>query len=249
MPLLDHFRPPLSQERHWESFHTRWATALADALNNGLLPPGYFAELQVTLGGGRIEVDVPTLEKAGNGVTAASGPAVQQGGVATLAAPVWAPPAPAFELPAIFPEDVEVLVFDSEGGPTLVGAIELVSPRNKDRPAARRAFAVKCLAYLHQGIGLVLVDVVTTRRANLHNEMVRLIPGGAPSFPGQALLYAAAYRPFCRPDAERIAVWPAPLALEQELPALPFWVRGLPAPVRVDLEATYTEARQRLQLG
>src|SRR5579883_2234706 len=113
MPLLDHFHPPLSQERHWESIHTRWATALADALNSGLLPPGYFAELQVTLGGGRVEVDVPTLEQSGNGVTAASSPAGQQGGVATLAAPVWAPPAPELELPATFPEDVEVLVFDS----------------------------------------------------------------------------------------------------------------------------------------
>ena len=25
MPLLDHFHPPLSDERHWESFHAAWA--------------------------------------------------------------------------------------------------------------------------------------------------------------------------------------------------------------------------------
>jgi hypothetical protein len=25
MPLLDHFRPPLSGSRHWESFHAAWA--------------------------------------------------------------------------------------------------------------------------------------------------------------------------------------------------------------------------------
>ena len=30
MPVLDHFHPPLSQRRHWESFHSAWATALAD---------------------------------------------------------------------------------------------------------------------------------------------------------------------------------------------------------------------------
>src|SRR5260370_1319294 len=117
MPLLGHFHPPLSQQRHWKSFHARWAAALAHALHSRLLPPGYFADLQVTLGGGRIEVDVPTLEKSGTGVPA-SGPGTQQGGVATLAAPVWAPPAPALELPATFAEDVEVLVFHSEGGPT-----------------------------------------------------------------------------------------------------------------------------------
>jgi hypothetical protein len=24
MPLLDHFHPPLSTERHWESFYAAW---------------------------------------------------------------------------------------------------------------------------------------------------------------------------------------------------------------------------------
>src|SRR5690242_927200 len=127
MPLLDHFHPPLGQQRHWESFHGRWAAAIADAPNAGLLPPGYFAEMQVTLGGGRIEVDVPTLEGPGNGA-----PTSPSAGTATLAAPAWAPPLPALELPATFPDEVEILVFNSEGGPALVGAIELVSPRNKD---------------------------------------------------------------------------------------------------------------------
>jgi hypothetical protein len=243
MPLLDHFHPPLAQHRHWESFHGQWAGSLASSLNSGLLPPGFFAEMQVTLAGGRVEVDVPTLE--GNGAPAGSGSPSTAGGVATMTAPVWAPPAPALELPAVFPDEVEVLVFGTEGGPTLVGAIELVSPRNKDRLEARRAFAVKCLAYLQSGIGLVLVDVVTTRLANLHDEMVRLLPEGAPGFPDDSLLYAAAYRPFRRPDAERIAVWPASLALGKELPVMPLWLRGVPAPVRVDLEATYTESRQR----
>jgi len=44
MPLLDHFHPPLSEVRHWEGFHARWASALVDELNLTLLPPGYFAE-------------------------------------------------------------------------------------------------------------------------------------------------------------------------------------------------------------
>ncbi len=246
MPLLDHFHPPLYPLRHWESFHARWAASLADALNAGLLPPGYFAEIQLKLGG-RIEVDVPTLEGMVNGT--GSGSTRQEGGVATLTAPVWAPPAPALELAAAFPDEVEVLVFNSEGGPTLVAAIELVSPSNKDRPDTRRAFAIKCLSYLQSGIGLLMVDVVTTRLANMHDEMRELIPEVTPSFPGDASLYAAAYRPFRRKDVGRIAVWPAALAVGQELPAMPLWLRNVPDPVRVDLEATYSEARQRLQLG
>jgi hypothetical protein len=60
MPLLDHFHPPLLGQRHWEGFHGWWAAALAGSLNDDLLPPGYFAEFQVTLST-RIEVDVATF--------------------------------------------------------------------------------------------------------------------------------------------------------------------------------------------
>jgi hypothetical protein len=49
MPLLDHFHPPLSEERHWEGFHSKWANCLVDALNERLLPPGYFAEPNIHL--------------------------------------------------------------------------------------------------------------------------------------------------------------------------------------------------------
>ena len=30
MPLLDHFHPPLSERRPWESIHARWCGSLAD---------------------------------------------------------------------------------------------------------------------------------------------------------------------------------------------------------------------------
>ena len=53
MPLLDHFHPPLSRERHWESFHGTWAGAIADALNR-VLPRGYFAEELTHAGAGNI---------------------------------------------------------------------------------------------------------------------------------------------------------------------------------------------------
>jgi hypothetical protein len=41
---MDHFHPPSHPRRHWESFHVTWAGAIADALNDTLLPDGYFAE-------------------------------------------------------------------------------------------------------------------------------------------------------------------------------------------------------------
>lgn len=55
MPLLDHFHPPLSERRPWESFHTTWAGSIADLLNRELLPPGYIA-LELVHGGAAVEV-------------------------------------------------------------------------------------------------------------------------------------------------------------------------------------------------
>src|SRR6516162_7916351 len=96
MPLLDHFRPPLSQERHWESFHAAWSGALADALNE-LLPPGYFAE-ELTHAGAQVEIDVATFEgQAPSAVGRGNGTAT-----ATPAVHTWSPPVPAFTIPSVF---------------------------------------------------------------------------------------------------------------------------------------------------
>jgi hypothetical protein len=129
-----------------------------------------------------------------------------------------------------------------------VAAIELVSPRNKDRPEARQAFAIKCASYLHQGVSLIVVDIVTERRANLHRDILALLPGAVTDpLNAQAVLYATAYRPLRRDGVEQIDLWVAPLAVGQALPQLPL---GLTADLclPVDLEAAYTDARQRRRM-
>jgi hypothetical protein len=242
MPLLDHFHPPLSASRHWESFHASWANEIMAALNAGVLPPGYFAETQVHVGS-RVEVDVASFEQGTPSSAAAGG---NGGGVAVE---TWAPPAVTFTMPAIFPDEIEVQVFGTAGGATLVAAIELISPGNKDRPEARRAFAAKCASYLQQGIGLVIVDIVTDRQANLHDELVGLMEqADAFRFPSASPLYAVAYRPARRdPGGDQVEVWASPLELGRGLPTMPLALRGA-ATVRLDLEATYTEARRRSRL-
>ena len=67
---------------------------------------------------------------------------------------------------------VEVGIFCRSGGPQLAGAVELVSPANKDRPLHREALVSKCVTYLQAGIGLVLVDVVTELPADFHRELL-----------------------------------------------------------------------------
>jgi hypothetical protein len=132
MPLLDHFHPPLSPSRHWESFHAAWAGTIASVLNDDLLPEGYFAE-EHTHWGPRIEIDVATFEE--------KSASESNGSIATR---TYAPPAPTLSIPSAFPDEFEVRVYESEGGSRLVAAIELVSPANRDRDAHRQAFAAKC---------------------------------------------------------------------------------------------------------
>jgi hypothetical protein len=213
MPLLDHFHPPLSVRRHWESLYATWTVYLADALGS-LFPEGYFVEVQTH-----------------------AGAAVEQG---------WTPPA--LTMPTVLPQGFEVQVFSTKSGPNLVAAIELVSPGNKDRPDHRRAFAAKCASYLYQGISLIVVDVVTERQANLHNEAMRVMEAAERYYlPAESSLYAVAYRPVRRGQREETDLWPVSFKVGDQLPVLPL-VLSPEFAVPVDLEATYADACRRRRL-
>lgn len=237
MPLLDHFHPPLSDERNWESFHSVWAGEIMSYLNGGVLPNGYFAETQVHFGG-RIEVDVASFER----MDSESQSPQRNGGVAVQSDP----DTHVMTMPATFPDEIEVRIVHREGGPTLVGALELTSPANKDRPESRRAFAAKCAAYLQTGIGLIVVDLVSVHRFNLHDEMIHLLQqDDAFCMPDGTHLYSVAYRPFRDPtEGEWLEIRPYRLAISQRLPTVPLALRNGPI-VDVDLETTYTTTRKR----
>jgi hypothetical protein len=242
MPLLDHFYPPLSAERRWESFYSSWATKLADALTERWLHPGYIAEEHAHLGPS-VEIDVGTFERE-----ASANAEEASGAVATVGPKTWTPPAAEGVLPAVFPDTFEVRVLSTDTGPKLVAAIELISPGNKDRPAERRGFATKCASYLYQGISVIIMDIVTNRRANLHNEILRVMEAGdALELPPEANLYAVAYRPLRRGQRDEIDVWRSPLALGRALPTLPLGLRA-DLVIPVEFEAAYTEACQRKRL-
>jgi hypothetical protein len=240
MPLLDHFHLPLAPRRHWESSLVNWAGAIADSLNESLLPEVYFAQEHAQLGPS-IEIDVATF-------TDPAPMSGRSGGTATMA-PAWAPPAPALVIPAAFPDVFEVLVFAGEGGTRLVAAIELVGPANKDREAHRRAFAVKCAGLLGRGIGLIVIDIVTSRRANLHEEIVRTLGHADTSgLPEGATLYAVAYRPVVREGLSQFEIWPSPLEVGRSLPVLPLALNA-EITLPLDLEATYAVACHRRRLA
>lgn len=226
MPLLDHFNPPLSRSHPWRSFHGAWAATIARLLNQGVLPPGYYAVPFVDRDG-PVEIDVATLRES----SLPAGDAEPRS---------WQPDAPglsvAVELPPV--DEVEVQVFADDGDPRLAAAIELLSPRNKDRPQARQAFAIKCVGYLQRGSSVVVVDTVTTRRADLNVAILALL-GVDPGATIPAGLSAVSYRAVGREEPKQnLSVWPASLALGESLPTIPLWIAA-DFSVPLDLEASY----------
>jgi hypothetical protein len=218
----------------------RWATVIADTLDRQL-PRRFFAEVHTHLGT-QVSADVAeleqTAERRGDGDGAAGGVAVQ----------TWAPPVATMVLPFVYPDDLEVRVLDERDDARLVAVVELVSPRNKDRPEARRGFAAKCAAYLQRGIGVVVADLVTTRQANLHNELIDVLRlDGAFRQGAEVSLAALAYRPAHRGGQDQVDAWAVALRVGGALPVLPLALRGA-GPVPLDLEATYSETRQRCRL-
>ncbi|MGL6094402.1 MAG: DUF4058 family protein [Fimbriiglobus sp.] len=158
-----------------------------------------------------------------------------QFGIDPQSAPEW-PTTPDLSVPVAMTESlVEIGVFRQTGGPTLAAAIELVSPANKDRPGHRDAFVSKCAAYLQAGVGLVIVDVVTERAADLHHDLLARLGSVVPADAG---LFAAAYRPVGRAGEPTLDVWRERLTVGGPLPTLPLWLRGGPC-LPLDLHAAY----------
>jgi hypothetical protein len=243
MPLFDHFKPGTKYD-DWEGVHNTWPAYITEDLNNRRLPAPYRATPR-THQGWAVEADVATFEEEEEALETAAEDG--NGGVATA---VWAPPAPPLVARIDFADlDVfEVRVYDERRARTLVAAIELVSPANKDRPSHRRDFVAKCSAYLQQQVSVVVVDVVTERHDNLHAEFMQFLDLEE-SFAAavSSNLYAVAYRTRGKGKRQRMEMWPAALALGQALPVMPLWL-ATDLVVPIDLEPTYIATCKALRM-
>ncbi|MBI3407976.1 MAG: hypothetical protein HY040_06425 [Planctomycetes bacterium] len=97
----------------------------------------------------------------------------------------------------------------------------------------------------HCACGWPQRGIVTSRRANLHNEIVKLL-GQADKYliATSVQLYAVAYRPVRRTDNPEIDLWQETLALGQPLPTLPLALTGELC-VPVNLDSTYEDVCRR----
>ena len=244
MPLRDHFRPPVDLKHRWDALHAMWPATIVQYLFTRL-PEGYVAAPGVHLASSH-EIDVSTYSEE-EPLTAV---AKQEGNGGVAVATQLMPP-PTFTLVTSLPdqEEYEVRIYDHEYGRTLVAAIEIVSPSNKDRPDSRRAFVAKTAALLQKGVCVSIIDLVTVRQFNLYADLLELVGRSDPALGAEPpYIYAVTLRGRKRIRKRPLLEnWFYPLQLGQPLPALPVWLdedRGL----MVELEPTYEEACRVLHI-
>ena len=238
MPLRDHFHSPLADQRSWEELHGAWPGVIAFRLN-ALLPPEYYSGVRVRLGT-VVEIDIGTFED-----DASDGPLDSSGGPAVATA--LAPPAVLLDTDTPTPPEYEVLVYDQRRARRLVAVVEIVSPRNKDRPESRDAFVSKCHALLQQEVCVVIVDPVTDRSANLYAELAARIGAEAPTT-AIGSIYAVTCRALTERGRWRVEAWGHDLAIGMSLPTLPLWLTGRRW-VPLELERTYEETCRGLRIA
>ena len=232
MPLRDHFHAPWQAEAPWESIGTMWIGNLVRLLNKTLPHDGFRAFMQIHLGH-MIEADVAEYANVDRGEYTTD---FAVGGLKTAVIPE-----PILTYEPNFPDEFEIRIKTIKGERKLVAVVEFVSPSNKDREESRSQFLNKCIGYLQLGIGLVLVDTITNRHANFHNELQARIANRRGTLPTDPPIYVASYRPFGYEAVESIDVWPYPLVVGQPVPSVPLPLMNGPE-LMLDLETTYMQA-------
>jgi hypothetical protein len=227
MPLHD-----WNEMNRWDGFHTLWITELLRWVK-ARLPEGYRAYIGTAP---RIAIGEPGGQPD---VSVRKGP--------TIPPPAPSPSSGASDLHLAPDAEVTVATIDQlpslfvarEGW--LVAAVELVSPRNKDRFSARAEYTSRYAGYLHGGVHLLLVDLHPRPYAySFADEIARELHFTQPPLPSP---FAIGYR-VGEPIAGKgtlISLWQRPFVVGSPLLPIP-----LPLTVHneviVDLEQTYMRA-------
>lgn len=227
MPLHD-----WTVDSGWEGFHTLWITELLRWVKPRL-PAGYRAYLGTTptMAIGPARVERPDLHVRRE-------PADDDAAAKTVESAESEQPEIEVAAATL---DPQMAVFVERDG-WLVSALELVSPRNKDRPEARDTYARRYISYLMNGVHLLLIDVhPRPRRFSFADRIAEdlAIPNHQPLPAPMGIAYRVGDR---APDRGRfLGMWRRPLTIGQPLPPIPLPI-GLDAKVIVDLEPSYARS-------
>jgi hypothetical protein len=222
-------------DRGWDSVHLVWLNQLLDWVQPRL-PAGFRAylgavpALTIDTPNGRPDVSVREWSPSPADASGAGAEGTTE---------------PDQEAVATFTLDPQRAVHIDLHG-QLVAAIELVSPRNKDRPSARERYLGRYVGYLHQGVNLLLIDVLPRPAGFSFADALAANLGFAqPPCPAPCAVSYRVGEPV--PEGTLMAVWRRPLKVGQPMPTIQLAL-DTHQDIPIDLEHTYREAARRAYL-
>ena len=228
MPIHDWTRVPAGT---YHFFHQRWISAIADALNGGGLPAGYFAMSEVDAKGPIPDV----LALKALPAVPETGPA----GVAVLDAPPRTRVVSHGENTAGYARRADRLsVYLPQG--ELVAVIEIVSPGNKDNANGLKAFVRKAGHLLRRGVHLLIVDLFPPSVRDphgIHKAIWDRFKEEPFELPPHQLLTLAAYAA----GPQKVA-YVETVGVGDRLPDMPLFLtpdRYVPCPLEASYQATW----------
>ncbi len=221
-----------ANRKRWGTVHLYWMTEIAQDLK-ATLPPGYQA---IVGSSDLIAIDIEPVRP-----DVAVLPSPETAGDARPAAT----PEPDFAVDVAALEDELVLAVVRNS--FVVAAIELISPRNKDRPDAREQYGTRYLNYLRNGVNLLVVDV--HRRPASFSFGQYIVTALELPTPPLVAPCAVSYglRGRAANGGRTLDIWQRPLTVGQALPAIPLALLGDDR-VNVDLDGTYARAATKSYL-
>jgi uncharacterized protein DUF4058 len=241
MPVHDWTRVPDGTFHH---FHVAWIPMLADVLNEGVLPNGYYAMAEQVAG---IIPDVLTLQAIGDDQELRDDSS-DGGGTTLVTSPPRATVTARLELErSIYAAKANHLVIRHQSHDRVVAILEVVSPGNKSSRAALDQFLKKATASLWERVHLLVIDLhPPTHRdpGGIHGVIWEAL-GGEKEYhrPPSKPLTLAAYSAYAV-DAP-IEAFVEPIAVGDSLPPMPLFL-ATRRHVNVPLEGSYMTAVSKI---
>ncbi|QJW94084.1 DUF4058 family protein [Frigoriglobus tundricola] len=146
----------------WHDFHLTWIAELRNALNDGRMPPDYYAQAEQIVG--PLGPDVLALQESAphppqlNGALGLHPVGSDAGGIAVA----MAPPHVRYTAEADMDDYVlkrRTIVIRHNSGDRIVALVEIVSPGNKSGQNAFDSFVEKAQEALYRGYHLLVIDL------------------------------------------------------------------------------------------
>jgi len=243
MPIHDWTRVTAGIFHH---FHHRWISAISDALNDGRLPPDYYALAEQIAGDFGPDVLALQVQPSEGGSSNGEPPALDGQGTSAVAT---APPRVRFTATTEMEQYVQkqnTIVVRHSSGDRVVALVEVVSPGNKASRHAIRSFVEKAGGALFRGYHLLILDLQPPGPRDpqgIHGAIWGEIADDSYRHPTDKPLTLASY------DAgpPKTVYYVEPVAVGDALPEMPLFLRP-GRYVNVPLEATYQAAFQHVPL-